>query len=236
MDTLNRHPYRKISPPGRNRHPIHGIQQCHTLHLPCVSCPSSSSSLPTLKPRHKTRGRSNILIQIGRNRQDSDVLFLHANLLQTSHHFFLDFFESLFLPPTHIHLVHYYHESLNTEAIGQQRARSSPTESRNTSLKCPHCGINDKDSCICHSHTSTHALDKISMTRDINKIKLQRGSLKTPSFAHNGDPPLSLLLQTIHDECQFRGRLSYLLCQPLIAINNMLGNCTRLNEKLSSEC
>ncbi len=81
-----------------------------------------------------------------------------------------------------------------------------------------------------------HVLYEVPVTRcvDDREVVIVRGEVAVSDV--DGDSPLSLLLQVVHNPGEFEGSLALLLRLFLVLLDYVFRNCSRLVEKPPHEC
>lgn len=163
---------------------------------------------PALVPWGIGRLLEHVVAVETRNGDESNSLWVVADLLDEGRRLLDDFVESILRPLSGVHLVDGNDQLLDTESVGKQSVLTGLTILGDTCLKLTSTSGNDENGAVGLRSTSNHVLDKVTVTWGINDGDIVFGSLELPESDINGDTTLTFGLQLVQNPGILEGALA----------------------------
>jgi len=164
----------------------------------------------SLVPRHVGGSVDHVVASPSGNRDEGDLHWLVADLLQVDGDFGLDLRVTRFavLDGGVVHLVDADNHLLDTEGVSKESVLAGLSFLGHTGLELTDTGSDDKDGNISLGGTRDHVLDEVTVSWGVNDGEVVLGGLELPQSNVNGDTALALGLQVVQDPCVLERGLS----------------------------
>jgi len=164
----------------------------------------------SLVPRHVGGSVDHVVASPSGDRDEGDLHWLVADLLQVDGHLGLDLGVTRFsvLDGGVVHLVDADDHLLDTEGVSKESVLAGLSFLGHTSLELTDTGSDDEDGNISLGGTRDHVLDEVTVSWGVNDGEVELRGLELPQGNVDGDTTLAFCLQVVKHPCVLERRLS----------------------------